>query len=152
MYELRVAEGKLARQLDSGETLKLSYEPDVDFDSSLDSDDISEIANELNIPEDDVESALEYGTPNSANPEFDGWVIESDDTAVYYEAKSGEISRRDIEPKLVRFRGIQRARSDIGQSEFRLNSLGPKSNSNVNGTSWDELNDRDSTDATQFDW
>ena len=66
--------------------------------------------------------------------------------------KSGEISRRDIEPKLVRFRGIQRARSDIGQSEFRLNSLGPKSNSNVNGTSWDELNDRDSTDATQFDW
>ena len=51
MYELRVAEGELARQLDSGETLKLSYEPDVDFDSSLDSDDISEIANELNIPE-----------------------------------------------------------------------------------------------------
>ena len=71
MYELRVAEGKLARQLDSGETLKLSYEPDIDFDSSLDSDDISEIANELNILEGDVESALEYGTSNSANPEFD---------------------------------------------------------------------------------
>lgn len=38
MYELRVAEGELARQLDSGETLKLSYEPGVDFDKLSDSD------------------------------------------------------------------------------------------------------------------
>ena len=57
MYELRVAEGKLVKQLDSGETLKLSYEPDVDFDELSDSD-ISEIAKETSIDESDIKNYL----------------------------------------------------------------------------------------------
>jgi len=59
MYELRVAEGELARQLDSGETLKLSYEPDVDFDKLSDSD-ISEIAKEIDLDESDIRKFLAY--------------------------------------------------------------------------------------------
>ena len=74
MYELRVAEGKLARQLDSGETLKLSYEPDVGFDKLSDSD-ISEIAKEIDPDESDIKKLLAYKKGTDKTPEFDGFVI-----------------------------------------------------------------------------
>ena len=97
MYELRVAEGKLVKQLDSGETLKLSYEPDVDFDELSDSD-ISEIAKETDLDESEIKRYVGYKETNK-DPEFDGFVIESDKKAVYYEAKSGKVIRDDIEKK-----------------------------------------------------
>ena len=68
MYELRIAEGKLAGQLDSGETLKLSYEPDVDFDKLSDSD-ISEIARETGIDESQIKEYVGY---KGFEPDEDG--------------------------------------------------------------------------------
>jgi len=59
MYELCVIEGKMTRRLDSGETLKLSYEPNVDF-TSLSDNDISEIVREPGIGESRIKEYVGY--------------------------------------------------------------------------------------------
>ena len=76
-YELRVAEGKLARQLDSGETLKLSYEPGVDFDKLSDSD-ISEIARETGIDESQIKEYVGYESIETTRmyPDHDQEILE----------------------------------------------------------------------------
>ena len=59
MYELRLVEGELARQLDSGEMLQLSYEPSFDF-TYLSDNDISEIAREPGIDESRIKEYAGY--------------------------------------------------------------------------------------------
>ena len=151
MYELRVAEGKLVKQLDSSETLKLSYEPDVDFDELSDSD-ISEIAKETDLGESDIKEYTGYRETNK-DPEFDGFVIESDRKAVYYEAKSGKVTRDDIEKKVTFLKGYERLDSDVTDSQLRLNSLEPRSNTDkVTQSAWDYLDNNEFGNAEQFDW
>ncbi|MDS0261096.1 VWA domain-containing protein [Haloarcula sp. S1CR25-12] len=151
MYELRVANGKLSDRLDGDATLKLSFEPDVDFDS-LSSDEVSDIADELEVPESQVRDELEYGSPDDPNPEFDGFAIEADGKAMYYEAKSGDVSTRDIKGKLSRLRAYQMTDSDVSSSQIRLNSLEPKSSDKVTNKAWEFLNDKEFGNAEQFDW
>lgn len=150
MYEMRVANGKLVDELDGDATLKLSYEPDIDYDS-LSSDQISGISDNTGIPESDVQKYLGYGTSNK-DPEFDGFAIKSNDKMVYYEAKSGRVRTDDIQRKLSFLRGYQRLDSDVDSSQLRLNSLEPQSSSKVSGPAWDYLNDNDFGNAEQFDW
>jgi len=151
MYELRVAEGKLARQLDSGETLKLSYEPDVDFDKLSDSD-ISEIAKETGIDESRIKEYVGYKSTDK-DPEFDGFVIENDGKAVYYEAKSGGVSTEDIKKKLSFLKAYEKRKLEVTESQLRLNSLEPRSNTDkVTQKIWDYLNDNELENAKQFDW
>ena len=151
MYELRVVEGKLARQLDSGETLKLSYEPDVDFDELSDSD-ISEIAKEIGIDESEIKDDLGYKSTDK-DPEFDGFVIENDEKAVYYETKSGEVSTEDIEKKLSFLKAYEKRKPEVTESQLQLNSLEPRSNTDkVTQKIWDYLNDNEFGNARQFDW
>ncbi|WP_236039711.1 vWA domain-containing protein [Haloarcula salinisoli] len=151
MYEMRVANGKLVDKLDGDATLKLSYEPDIDFDS-LSSEQISDISDETGIAESDIEESLGYGSSTDKNPEFDGFAIESENEMIYYEAKSGDVSTNDIQKKLAFLKGYERLNTDVDSSQLRLNSLEPRSSSKVTGTVWDYLNNKNFGNAEQFDW
>jgi len=115
MYEMRVANGKLVDKLDGDATLKLNFEPEVGFDS-LSSDEVSDIADELEVPECQARDELASKSPDDPNPEFDGVAIEADGKAVYYGAKSGDVPIRDIKGKLARLRAYQTTNNDVDSS------------------------------------
>jgi len=151
MHELRIAEGKLARQLDSGETLKLSHEPGVDFDKLSDSD-ISEIAKETNLDESDIKRFLAYKKGTDKTPEFDGFVIEKDGKAVYYEAKSGSVRKQDAHKKLTFLKAYEKRNPNLDGSQLQLYSALGESDDRVRSSAWKYLENNKFADPDKFEW
>ena len=80
-------------------------------------------------------------------------MIESDGKAVYYEVKSGKVTTRDIRKKVTFLKGYERLNSDVTDSQLRLNSLEPRSNTDkVTQSAWDYLDNDEFGNAEQFDW
>nr|WP_276282733.1 hypothetical protein [Halorussus sp. DT72] len=124
-YELRFARNKLRPKLDSGDTLRLDYTPDLDF-SRLSDAQLEDIAKKVYGSKNDVEEVrddLGLDSSNNKDPEFDGFKIDSDGGDVYYEAKNVKTLREEELKKKATFMfALDKLSSDVDDVRMVLYS------------------------------
>ncbi|ELZ26982.1 hypothetical protein C475_08606 [Halosimplex carlsbadense 2-9-1] len=155
LYEVRIANQRIVDDFEPGDELVMGYKPNAELDDfdydSLSQTDIEAIAQDTGLSESTVETYLKYGQSGDPDPEFDSLVVMDGENAVYYEAKSGRVSTADIKKKATFLKGLER-QADITQTEMRLISRLPRSDSDVRGVAWDFVDKKQWGDSSQLEW
>lgn len=118
-YELRVAREKLVGggEIRSSDTLRLDFEPEVNFDE-LTEDDYRAIAERVY---DDPDRTAEVRSALQGQPEFDALKLSDGEADIYYEAKNRKtIDPENIEEQATRLFAYYRARAGTEMSDANV--------------------------------